>query len=44
MKSKAKPTSIRITPELKKAIEDMAKKEDRSFNYMINRLLEKSVA
>ncbi len=43
MKDKAKPTSIRISASLKKLIEDKAKEEDRSFNNMINRLLEKSV-
>tara|TARA_R110000851_G_C12661474_1_gene521477 strand:- start:67 stop:336 length:270 start_codon:yes stop_codon:yes gene_type:complete len=35
-----KPTSIRIKPNLKLKIEKMARKEGRSFNNMVARLLE----
>ncbi len=44
MENKPKPTSIRLKPDLKKKIEELAEKEDRSFNNMIARLLEQAVA
>ena len=43
MKDKPVPTSIRVTAELKKKIEEKAKKENRSVNNMIVRILELAV-
>lgn len=43
-KEKAKPTSVRINPELKAKIEAKAKEEGRSFNNMVSRILELSLA
>ncbi len=44
MESKVKPTSVRLKPDLKKKIEEMAKKEGRSFNNMVSRILEQAAA
>lgn len=44
MKETVKPTSVRLKPELKKKIEEMAKKEGRSFNNMVSRILEQASA
>lgn len=38
------PTTIRIEEETKKAIEDIAKAEQRSFNKMIEYILQKFIA
>ena len=43
-KEKAKPTSVRINPELKAKIATKAKEEGRSFNNMVSRILELSLA
>ena len=40
---KAKPTSVRINPELKAKIAAKAKDEGRSFNNMVSRILELSL-
>lgn len=37
-----KPTSVRLPASLKKKIEEKAKKEGRSFNNMVNRILEEA--
>ena len=42
--AKAKPTSVRINPELKAKIAAKAKEEGRSFNNMVSRILELSLA
>lgn len=43
MKEKKIQTPLRLDESLKKAIEEMAKQEGRSFNNMVNWLLYKSV-
>lgn len=44
MNDKTIATSIRIPASLKKKIEERAKKEGRTLNNMLNRLLEEAVA
>lgn len=44
MSDNVKPTSVRLPESLKKKIEEKAKQEGRSFNNMVNRLLDKAVA
>jgi hypothetical protein len=39
-----KPTSIRLSPSLKVNIEELAKKEGRSFNNMMTRILESYIS
>ena len=43
-KEKAKPTSVRINPELKAKIATNAREEGRSFNNMVSRILELSLS
>lgn len=43
METDIKPTSIRIPAELKAKLEQMAKEDGRSFNNLVNKLLNQSV-
>lgn len=42
--NEVKPTSIRIKNSLRKKIKEKAKQEGRSFNNMVERMLEKATA
>jgi hypothetical protein len=44
IQKREQPRSIRFDPELKEAIEDLAVKEDRSFNKIVNMLLKEALA
>ena len=43
MDNNVKPTSIRIPANLKKKLEQMAREDGRSFNNLVNKLLNEAV-
>lgn len=43
MKKKTEMIGFKTTPELKKALEEIAEKEDRTLSYVINKILENYV-
>ena len=43
MSNRENVATIRITPEMKKALEELARKEDRSVSSLIRRMIEESL-